>query len=82
LSILLADGFNRAFLGLGHKAASPSVAVYDYDRCAKILVRRDGMDIEEAYEFLDFNVVGSYVGDMTPIFLQRSTLREVKENES
>jgi hypothetical protein len=45
-------------------------------------MRRDGMTQEEAYEFLDFNVVGSYVGDLTPIFVERVTIKEVMNEES
>ena len=80
--MLLADGFNRAFIGIGLRAASQDVAVYDYDRCAKVLMRRDGMTREEAYEFLDFNVVGSFVGDLTPVFVERVSIKEVMNEES
>jgi len=80
--MLLADGFSRAFIGIGHRAGSNDIAVYDYDRCAKVLMRRDGMTEEEAYEFLDFNVVGSYVGDLTPIFVERVSIKEVIDEES
>jgi hypothetical protein len=80
--MLLADGFSRAFIGIGHRAGSNDIAVYDYDKCAKVLMRRDGMTQEEAYEFLDFNVVGSYVGDLTPIFVERVSIKEVIDEES
>ena len=45
------------------------VAVYDYDMCVHVLMERDGMTCEEAIEFMDFNVTGSYVGEKTPIFI-------------
>ena len=80
--MLLADVFSRAFIGIGHRAGSNDIAVYDYDKCAKVLMRRDGMTQEEAYEFLDFNVVGSYVGDLTPIFVERVSIKEVIDEES
>jgi len=28
------------------------------------------MDEEQAYEYFDYNVIGSYVGEQTPIFLE------------
>ena len=44
------------------------------------------MSLEEAYEYLDFNVVGSYVGELTPIFLRiqeyEETLEQYKDTES
>ena len=61
----------KLLLEVGHRSGCLDVAVYDYDRCARVLMRRDKMSIEDAYEFMDFNVVGSWVGDRTPIFLER-----------
>jgi hypothetical protein len=37
-----------------------------------ILVERDGMDEDEADEFLDFNCLGGYLGEHTPIFANLS----------
>ena len=64
---LLANGFEEALLG--HTQGLNLVAVYDYDKCVHILMERDKMSCEEAVEFMDFNVTGSYVGEKTPIFI-------------
>tara|TARA_R100001463_G_scaffold11036_1_gene31392 strand:+ start:246 stop:500 length:255 start_codon:yes stop_codon:yes gene_type:complete len=64
---LLADGFEEALIG--HTQGSNVVAVYEYDICINILMERDGMDVMEAIEYMDFNVLGSYVGEKTPIFV-------------
>jgi hypothetical protein len=37
---------------------------------AYILRDRDNMDIEEAIEYLDFNVLGAYIGKRTPIIVE------------
>ena len=63
---LFADGFDEAIIG--HDAAS-SCCVYDYDKCLKVLVKRNGMSFTEAHEFMEFNVVSAHVGDFTPIFI-------------
>jgi hypothetical protein len=65
---LLADGFEDALIGFGHRFNYP-VAIYDYNRCIGVLMNRDGMTDEEAIEFFDFNVAGAYVGEHTPVFL-------------
>ncbi len=65
---LFADGFEGAFIGIGIQFTR-EVAIYDYDDCVKILMDRDGMDEEDAIEFLEFNVTGAYVGPHTPVFL-------------
>jgi hypothetical protein len=65
---LFADGFEEALLGIGIHF-SKHVAIYSYSRCISILMDRDGMTEEEADEYMDFNVLGAYVGEYTPIFL-------------
>jgi hypothetical protein len=67
--VLLADGFEDALLGIGRQF-NLDIAVYDYDKCVEILMARDGMEYEEAVEFMEFNVVGAYVGKTTPVFLE------------
>jgi len=71
LDILLADGFDEALVGVGQRCGQPAVAVYDREKCLQILVSRDGMKYEEAEEYFEFNVAGSWVGERTPIFLWR-----------
>ena len=66
--IILYDGFENAFMGLASKYHSAS-AVYDYDKCLDILLNRDGMSPEQADEYMQFNVVGAWLGDATPIFI-------------
>jgi hypothetical protein len=66
--ILLADGFDEALIG--HAAGMEPRAVYDYDRCIDVLVE-DGMTYEEAVEYFEFNTVGAYVGEQTPVFVRQ-----------
>ena len=67
-----ADGFDEAIIGYD---AVKFRAVYDYDKCLEILTRpsltREKMTKEEAHEHMEFNVVGAYVGEFTPIFIHR-----------
>lgn len=65
---LYADGFEDALIGLGWQHTK-LIAIYDYDKCVEILMDRDGMTNEEAIEWMEYNVVGSWVGDYTPVFL-------------
>ena len=67
--LLTADGFDDALIGIGERITLDSVAVYDVDKCIDILMSRDGMSREEAVEFFDFNVKGSWVGEKTPIWV-------------
>jgi hypothetical protein len=65
--ILTAVGFDEAFVGIGVQFNTP-VAVYDYVKCIDILAEE--MDYEDAIEFFEYNVIGAYVGEQTPIFLR------------
>ena len=68
-SVLLADGFEDAFIGLSQRMNEPLTAVYSYKKMVDVLIERDGMEYEEAVEYIDFNVVGAWVGPQTPIIV-------------
>jgi hypothetical protein len=67
---LFADGFDNAIIGYD---ANGFCVVYDYDKCLKVLIERDDMSYPEAHEYMEFNVVCSFVGEFTPIFIHSLT---------
>lgn len=66
---LVADGFDEAIIGMARQF-NQTLVVYDEDKCLSILMERDGMTEEEAEEFFEFNVVGAYVGEGTPVYVR------------
>ena len=64
---LLWDGFEGALIGYCERCTLGPVALYDHDKCIKILMERDGMDEDSAEEYFEYNVVGAYIGDKTPM---------------
>ena len=64
---LIADGFDDAIIGT-YQRDGEVIVVYDIDKCIDSLLR-DGMDYQEAEEFLYFNTINCYVGEKTPIFI-------------
>lgn len=66
MEILLADGFENAFLGIGQQF-NTFFAIYERNKCIDILSKE--MSLEESEEYFDFNVVGAYVGENTPVFI-------------
>ena len=68
MEILLADGFDDAFIGIGQQF-SKFMAVYDKLKCIEILSDQ-GMSEEEAEEYMDYNVTGAYMGENTPVFIE------------
>ena len=77
--LLLADGFDGALIGIGQRCGQPNLAVYSIPLALGILVDRDGMTIEEAREQLDFNVLGAWVGDRSPMWIHPMGLAERRE---
>ena len=67
--VMLADGFDEALIGVCHSYGRPEVAAYSLPLLIDILVTRDGMSIEDAEEFFEYNIVGAFVGDHTPVFI-------------
>ena len=64
-----ADGFEDALIGYGTQF-NKDLAIYDYEKCVVVLMKRDGMTDEEAREYMEYNVCGAYIGKNTPVFLR------------
>ena len=60
---LKADGFDEAIIGFDD---STMRLIYSKNKCIEILCR--DMDEEDANEHFEFNVKGSWVGELTPIW--------------
>jgi|WetSurMetagenome_2_1015567.scaffolds.fasta_scaffold190288_3 hypothetical protein len=58
----------EAIIGKVERFGLPSLILLDRDKCIEIFMTRDGMSLEDAEEFFEFNVIGSWVGDGTPCF--------------
>jgi len=68
---LLADGYEDAILGVAERCSKDALVVYDIQKCVRILMERDGMTEEEAMEFFEFNTLGAWAGEHTPLYLWR-----------
>lgn len=65
------DGYDEAIIGpasIWRDSTQVSVLVYDAEKIRELLMR-DGMDAEEAHEFIEFNIEGGYLGIETPVLV-------------
>ena len=65
------DGYDEAISGpasIWRDSTQVSVLVYDAEKIREVLMR-DGMDAEEAREFIEFNIEGGYLGIETPVLV-------------
>ena len=67
--LIKADGLEDAIIGVGSRINMPDVLIYSYNKCVDILMEKEGWTHEEAIEWMDYNVVGAWVGETTPIFV-------------
>lgn len=64
---IIMDGFDDAIVGID----TDGRVVYDYDKMTEVLINRDGMEYEEASEYIDYNCIRAlpYYGEMRPIIM-------------
>ena len=74
--LLKMDGFDDCIVGICERFGMDAVLAYDREKVlAKLMT--DGMTRDEAEEFFEYNQIGAWMGDKTPVFV---TLFKPKEN--
>lgn len=63
------SSFDKAIVGIVSQFNSP-VVCYDQSKVIEILMKEDGMEEDEAWEYYYFNMTGAWVGEYTPAFLE------------
>ena len=76
--MLKADGLDEAIIGIGSRCGQEDLIIYDIDKVIWILMQRDGMTDEEAVEFFEFNIQGSWQGEETPIWMRPYDIDDIE----
>lgn len=61
---LAEDIYDKAIIGV-----CDGRVCYDEDKVITILMEYNGLTYEDALEFYEFNILGSYMGPLTPLFI-------------
>lgn len=83
---LMCDGFDEAIIGMAERINLGPVVAYDVEKILSILaldMEVDESDLEEgetietlkynmAYEYFEYNILGAWMGEFTPIFITTS----------
>lgn len=70
------DGHDDAIMGVAHSFGRGPVLVYSLRKIIDKLVE-EGMTVEEAYEYFEYNILGSYLeGGGMPVFLSEMNYEE------
>ena len=64
---LYPTGFENAISEIVYKDGNPVFKI-STKKCIDILQERDGMTFEEAVEFFEYNIYGSYMGKHNPVY--------------
>ena len=74
----LADGFDDAIIGIGSQMGhTKTVVIYSQTKIIECLMK--DMSADDAIEYFEFNTLGAYVGDTTPIYVDDSVLEDVPD---
>jgi hypothetical protein len=66
---LLCNGFDDAIIGMAERINLGPVVAYSVEKIIEILMQRDGMEYEDAWDYFSYNILGAWVGENTPIFI-------------
>ena len=66
--------YDSCIIGVGHRFHDGPLAIYSVERILAVL-QGDGMDEESAMEWFDFNIIGGWHGEGTPIYVRESEMR-------
>ena len=62
------DEYDDCVIGIGYRFSAGPLAVYSIPKVLKVM-QGWGMDDQEAQEFFEYNTIGAWMGDGTPIFI-------------
>ena len=74
---LFCDGHDEDLIGMCTRFGMEPVAAYDYDKFIARLMRQ-GMSREAAVEWFEFNTLGAWAGEGTPVFIEHVQTAERK----
>jgi hypothetical protein len=62
--------YDEAIIGVVERAGGSPVIAYDTQKILDILER--SMPMEDAQEFFEYNILGAYMGDRTPVYITQN----------
>lgn len=65
--------YDQAIIGVASRIGHEDILAYDKDQIMMLLIK-DGMTEEDAMDHFYYNIIGSWVGEGTPIFVSKEGL--------
>lgn len=67
--LICLDDYDEAILGVITKSDGELCIAYSQSEVIRKLMSRDGMTYEDAMDYFEYNIQGSWIGNKTPIFV-------------
>lgn len=61
--------FDEAIIGVACSSAGMSAIAYSEPKVIELLIKHDKMTPDDAMEYYQFNILGAYMGENTPVFI-------------
>lgn len=61
--------FDEAIIGVATSATGMMAVAYSEPKIIELLIRHDQMTPDDAMEHYQFNILGAYLGENTPVFI-------------
>jgi hypothetical protein len=68
--LIFADGYDSSIIGATLGMGPPRV-VYDIEEMVETCMKDSDISEESAWEWLEYNTLSAYVGENTPIYIER-----------
>jgi hypothetical protein len=69
LLVMEPDYLDAAIVGVVRRIGLEAVC-YNTDKVIELLMEHDKMSYEDALEYFEYNMIGAWVGEHTPVFLE------------
>jgi hypothetical protein len=67
-----ADVYDDAIIGLSEPRGDfPPLVIYDSQRIVELLQEHSGMSLMDAQEFYEYNILCAWMGEQTPLYVER-----------
>jgi hypothetical protein len=61
--------FDEAIIGVASNSVGMMAVAYSEPKVIDLLIKHDRMTPDEAMEYYQFNILGAYLGENTPVFI-------------
>jgi hypothetical protein len=67
--------FDEAIIGVAQRAGGLFAVAYSEPKIIALLIKHQQMSPDDALEYYQFNILGAYMGEETPVFIDEGMLK-------